>query len=91
MALFDWDSNGINDFTDEFIEFNVFMDSINEEENHYVNKHKEKSEFPAFLCVIGSMFLPALICYVFGESSVTMLLYLVLMITGFICTYKHFK
>ena len=85
MAFFDWDSNGINDFTDDFIEFNVFMDSEEDEEyrppRYTPNRSNKESEFKGFLSVMACLWAPCIICYILGtENPVVALVLYILML-----------
>ncbi len=85
MAFFDWDDNGINDFTDDFIEYNIFNDSVENEKDYdsypASGRSNQKSEFKGFLSVMACFWAPFVIYYFLGIDNplVALVLYILML------------
>lgn len=69
MAIYDWNKNGKNDATDDFIEYQIYKEST----KNYSNRTPSSgiSNFGAAVAVIGGLFLGAGVIALFGGGENT--------------------
>lgn len=74
MALFDWNHDGKKDFTDDFIEYHIYKQSMenNKSQGGYMPRYSRGiSTFGAVVAVIGGLFLAAAVIALFGGGENT--------------------
>lgn len=70
MVFQDWNNDGKKDFTDDFMEYQIYKDSTNN--NNYTPRRSGGiSTFGAIVASIGGLFLAALIVALFGGGEDT--------------------
>ena len=73
MALYDWNGDGKKDFTDDFIEYQIYKQSTSKKpNNNYTPRSRGGiSTFGAIIAVVGGLFLAAAIVALFGGGEDT--------------------
>lgn len=71
MAFFDWNGDGKKDFTDDFIEYQVYKQSTSKNYNNNYTPRSGISTFGAIVAVVGGLFLAAAIVALFGGGEDT--------------------
>ena len=84
MALYDWNSDGKKDFTDDVIEYQIYKQStLNNSNNNCTSRSGGGiSTFGAIVAVVGGLFLAVAIMALFGGGEdtpvfITMILWIV--------------
>lgn len=70
MALHDWNNDGKKDFTDDFIEYQIYISSTSNKSN-YTPRSNGISTFGAIVATIGGLFLAAFISALLGGGEDT--------------------
>lgn len=73
MALYDWNSDGKKNVTDDFIEYQIYKQSVSKQsDNNYMSRNGGGiSTFGAFIAMAGGLFLAAAIVALFGGGEET--------------------
>lgn len=69
MAFHDWNHDGKKDFTDDFMEYQIYNQSTNN--SNYTPRSGGISTFGAIVATIGGLFLAALIVALLGGGEDT--------------------
>lgn len=69
MAFHDWNHDGKKDFTDDFMEYQIYNQSTNN--SNYTPRSGSISTFGAIVATIGGLFLAALIVALLGGGEDT--------------------
>ena len=72
MALYDWNGDGKKDFTDDFIEYQIYKQSTSKKSNNNYTPRSGISTFGAFIAMVGGLFLAAAIVTLFGGGEDTL-------------------
>lgn len=73
MALYDWNGDGKKDFTDDFIEYQIYKQSTSKKSNNNYTPRSGGgiSTFGAIAATVGGLFLAAAIVALFGGGENT--------------------
>ena len=70
MAFYDWNNDGKKDFTDDYIEYQIYKDSTSNS-NYTPRSGRGISTFGAIVATVGGLFLAAAIVALFGGGEDT--------------------
>lgn len=81
MSLYDWNGDGKKDFTDDFIEYQIYKRSAgnNSDNNHTSRSRGGISTFGAIVATVGGLFLAAAIIALFGGGEDTSVLIIIIL------------
>lgn len=72
MAFFDWNHDGKKDFTDDYIEYQIYKNSTENSNDNYTPSHGNGiSTFGAIVATIGGLLLAAAIVALLGGGEDT--------------------
>lgn len=90
MAFFDWNKDGKKDVQDDFIEYNIYKQSTQNNSNNNYNSGGGMSNFGAGCATVASIFIAAGILSVFnleGAALVIVFIIVVSIVAAIIATF----
>lgn len=90
MAFFDWNGNGKKDLQDDFIEYNIYKQSTQNNNNNNYRSNGGMSNFGAGCATVASIFIAAGILSVFnleGAALVIVFIIVVSIVAAMIATF----
>lgn len=90
MAFFDWNKDGKKDVQDDFIEYNIYKQSTQNNSNNKYNSGGGMSNFGAGCATVASIFIAAGILSVFnleGAALVIVFIIVVSIVAAIIATF----
>ena len=85
MALFDWNHDGKKDWQDNYIEYQIYINSTKKSNSSYTPSNGI-STFGAILSTVGGLFLGALIVALFAGDNVENVPVIISIILWVVCS-----
>jgi hypothetical protein len=81
MAFFDWNKDGKKDVQDDFIEYNIYKQSTQNNSNKNYNSGGGMSNFGAGCATVASIFIAAGILSVFNLEGVALVIVFIIVVS----------
>ena len=81
MAFFDWNKDGKKDVQDDFIEYNIYKQSTQNNSNNNYNSGGGMSNFGAGCATVASIFIAAGILSVFNLEGVALVIVFIIVVS----------
>ncbi|MDD6485276.1 MAG: hypothetical protein PUF72_12060 [Clostridiales bacterium] len=81
MAFYDWNKDGKKDFQDDFIEYNIYKESTQNNSNNNYNSGGGMSNFGAGCATVASIFIAAGILSVFNLEGAALVIAFIIVVS----------